>query len=709
MNGQRVDIKPLGGVSEVIPQKPTDASEIVNMTIHRQTMGWDTRVGYEKYDPKPANLWRPFDILKRIDSLFLWSRHQGAQDWIFLESGGTLYWLDELQSGVMGLQTVESGRVVPPLGEPNTTYTPFGRFLIIVNGHDRPTKAAMWPVWITPGATQKSLPLYDLGWRDAPMPPTVWGIDTNPGTVSGNQDVGIWAGSSNDEIGLGSITSSDKNTYRYKVSFVNNAGSESPLSAASNTVKWTTPSSGTYANDRFIPKVEISTGQEGVVARRIYRTVNTKDGDPNIAENYYFCLEIANNQDTHFFDHVGDLALGSLAPGLTDSVMFPAPAARFSATFKNHLFLDGGTSEGTRLYWSKPGKPDEFDALNFVDLGGREAGEITGLHPYENFLIIMRERGIDIIRSVADANRNIWFDAQPVSGSIGTKAKDTITTIPDLGVIFLASDGVYLMSGSRDGGGTIALKKVSDPIMKTIERLNPDVLARATAVYSHKWREWHCYFAADGEEKPSTGIVLHLDRIAWSVREDFPVSVATTTFNGDIIFGHNEGDGALANVESGLFVITRRQACGGEYQVHGQEQSVVDAPPCTSTYRSSWIDFNDASAKKKVHYIYVSMLSQGDNTLSMTYFKDYNFTGTSSPAIKMQRADHLDQKIFGESVVGTDTWDEELVTQVRFPISQGSCSNFQWEIETLNSAVILGWAVEYTVPGGTKIISGKRT
>jgi hypothetical protein len=103
------------------------------------------------------------------------------------------------------------------------------------------------------------------------------------------------------------------------------------------------------------------------------------------------------------------------------------------------------------------------------------------------------------------------------------------------------------------------------------------------------------------------------------------------------------------------------------------------------------------------------MLSQGDNTLSMTYFKDYNFAGTSTPDIKMQRADHLDQKVFGSAVVDTDIWDEELLTQVRFPISQGSCAQFQWEVETQNSAVILGWAIEYTVPGGTKIISGKRT
>lgn len=709
MNGQRVDIKPLGGISEVVPQKPNDASEIVNMTIHRQTMGWDTRVGYEKYDPKPTNLWQPFDTLGRIDSLFLWSRHQGAQDWIFLESGGTLYWLDDVSSGsIMRIQTVESGRVSPALGEAVTSYTPFGRFLIIVNGYDRPTKAAMWPVWIMPGSTQQSLPLYDLGWRQAPMPPTVWGVDNNPATISGNQDVGIWAGSSSDEIGLGSTTASDTNTYRYKQSFVNNSGSEGPLSEASNAVQWETPSSGTYDNSRFITKVEIQKGPEGTVARRLYRTVNTKGGDPTVVENFYFVMEVPNNQDEAVFDHVGDQQLGSLAPGLTDSVLFPAPAARFCATFKNHLFLDGGTSEGTRIYWSKPGRPDEFDALNFMDLGGRDAGAITGLHAHENFLIVMRERGIDMIRSVSDSSGNVWFDAQPVSGSIGTKAKDTITTIPDLGVVFLATDGVYLLSGSRDGGGTISIKKVSDPIMKTIERLNPDVITRATAVYSQKWREWHCYFAADGEEKPSTGIVLHMDRIAWSVREDFPVSMTTTNYEGDIIFGHNEGDGAASNVESGLFVVSRRQACGGEYQVVGQEQSVIDAPPCTSTYRSAWIDFDDPNAKKRVHYVYVYMLSQGDNTATMKYFKDYNFAGTDTPAMKMQRPDHADQKVFDSAVVGTDIWDDELLTQVRFPISQGSCAQFQWEIETQNSAVILGWAIEYTVPGGTKIISGKR-
>lgn len=708
MKGLRVDIKPLGGISEVVPQKPTDASEIVNMTIHRQTMGWDTRVGYEKYDPKATSVWQPFDTLGRIDSLFLWSRHQGAQDWIFLESGGTLYWLNELQGGVMGLGAVESGRVIPSLGEPVTSYTPFGRFLIIVNGHDRPTKAAMWPVWITPGATQQSLPLYDLGWRDAPSPPTVWGIDTNPGAIGGSQDVGIWAGSNSGEIGLGSTTGGDTNTYRYKQSLVNNAGSESPLSAASNSVEWDTPSAGTYDNSRFIPKVEIQKGPEGTVARRLYRTVNTRGGDPTVAENFFFVMEVPNNQDTHLFDHLGDQQLGSLAPGLTDSILFPAPAARFTATFKNHLFLDGGSSEGTRIYWSKAGKPDEFDVLDFIDLGGRDAGEITGLHPHENYLVVMRERGIDVIRSVSDANRNVWFDAQPVAGSIGTKANGTITTIPDLGVIFLAPDGVYLLSGSRDGGGVMSIKKVSDPIMKTIERLNPDVIARATAVYSHKWREWHCYFAADGKEKPGLGVVLHLDRVAWSVRQGFPVSSTTANFNGDIIFGHNEGDGAASNVESGLFVISRRQACGGEYQVVGQEQSVIDAPPCTSTYRSAWIDFDDPNAKKRVHHVYLSVLTQGDNSISMTYFKDYDLTGTASPGMKMQRADHLDQKVFGDSVVGTDVWDEEKLTQIRFPIGQGSCSHFQWEVETTSSMVILGWAVEYTAPGGTKIVGGKR-
>ena len=455
---------------------------------------------------------------------------------------------------------------------------------------------------------------------------------------------------------------------------------------------------------RMVTMVEIPTGPIGTVARRLYRTKNLKSGDPTVPEEYYFVLEVSNNIETEVFDHLGDAQLGSTAPSAADSIVFPATGARFSAVFKSRLFLDGGMADGTKIFWSNPGKPDQFNALDFADLGMRNSGDITGMHNYYNCLIVMRERGIDLVRQDPTSGA---FHVFPLSESVGTAAKDTITTIPDLGVVFLAHDGVYLLSGSTDGGGTFKVQKFSNNIIETTDAINVDVLARATATYSNKWREWHCYYAADGSDRPNAGVVLHLDKIAWSKREDFPVGVVATNPNGDIIFGHNRGDPLALNMPSGLFVVSRRRACGQEFKA-GQPNVAADNPPCTSTYRSAWVDFGDPNVKKRVHYVYVSVLSMGDNPVTLKYFKDYSFTGTDAPSMLLQQADHIDQKVFGEAIVGTNSWDNSLVSQIRYPIDEGSCCQFQFELETTNDLIIVGYAIEFTAADGMKIITGKR-
>lgn len=733
MKGTRLEVRPLDGISERIPQEPGDASEIVNFTVHRRTMGWDNRIGWERYNPLPSAVFAPFAGLDRIDSLFIWGRHQGAQSHVLFEAEGHLYFLDEL-SDILEIQKIQSGRTVPAMGEATTTYTPFGRFLIIVNGNDSPLKFSGWPMWINAGLTPESIPMYDLGWSAPPNAPTLWGVSTEPEEVAAGgtlgRQIGIWAGDILREIGIGTSAETDnpyevglgtagvvddqvENTYRYKVSFVNNAGSESPISEGSNTVRWATRGleplrTSPAMLSRMVTMVEIPTGPIGTVARRLYRTKNLKSGDPTVPEEYYFVLEVPNNIETEVFDHLGDAQLGSTAPSAADSTVFPATGARFSAVFKSRLFLDGGSANGTTLFWSNAGKPDTFSVLDFADLGMRNSGDITGLHNYYNCLIVMRERGIDLVRQDPTSGA---FHVFPLSESVGTKAKDTITTIPDLGVVFLAHDGVYLLSGSTDGGGTFRVQKFSNSIIETTDAINVDVIARATATYSHKWREWHCYYAADGADRPNVGVVLHLDKIAWTKREGFPVGVVTTNSNGEIVFGHNHGDpivpGRIIPLPSGLFVVSRRRACGQAYQ-QGQPNLAIDNPPCTSTYRSAWVDFGDPNIKKRVHYVYVSVLSMGDNAVGLTYFKDYSFTGTSAPSMLMQQADHLDQKVFGESVVGTDAWDNSLVSQIRYPIDEGSCSQFQFELETTNDFVIVGYAIEFTAADGMKIITGKR-
>ena len=757
MKGRRLEQTPLGGVSELIPQPDDAATEIVNFTVHNQTGGWDNRIGYEKYFSSSTGTFAPFDYTGRIDSLFIWSRHQGAQQWVIFEADGALYYVEDYGL-TSAIEVIEEGRTIPAVTEAAASYAPYGRFLYVVNGNDAPVRYAAWPH----GRDYSSVPSYQVGWHSLPSAPSPWGVQTRPedgAEYAGS--VAIWATGTDprripwgtigtdvqyrtmdweaawSEVGLGDEKPSnmftldsdgDRTTtladdrafssYRYKVSFINNAGSESPVSEASPLVIWYQPEEikeGTtyyepkWPDKRWIVGLEIPTGPDGTIARRIYRTKDLGDGTER-SEVYYYVSQVGNNTETFWFDSVGDNQLITVAPSDADSVIFPSSATRFCSVFKDCMFIDGGSSNETAVFWSKPGFPDSYTSTDYVDVGAREGGGITGFHAHYNYLLILRQRSIDYI--YGDYPN---FRFAPLSQSIGTAAAGAINTIPDLGVIFLANDGVYVVHGGFEGGATVEIKRISDPIMKTIERMNKDVLARAVACYSHKWKEWHCYFAADGHDRPNLGIVLHLDKMAWSVRERFPVGAASTTFDGDIVFGHVDGYTGDTG-QAGLFVISAARTLGevalvGSEPAQGENQGSVvlaDNEETNAKYRSKWHDFGDPNKKKKVHYVYLYVLTEGDNPIPLTYFKDYDYVGTAAPSAKPQVPDAASQGVYDSVFVNKDVWEEERLTELRYPISQGSCSNFQFEVQNKSDLVLVGYAIELTSPEGTKIIKGKR-
>ena len=99
---------------------------------------------------------------------------------------------------------------------------------------------------------------------------------------------------------------------------------------------------------------------------------------------------------------------------------------------------------------------------------------------------------------------------------------------------------------------------------------------------------------------------------------------------------------------------------------------------------------------------------RGDNPIPLTYFKDYDYVGTAAPSAKPQVPDAASQGVYDSVFVNKDVWEEERLTELRYPISQGSCSNFQFEVQNKSDLVLVGYAIELTSPEGTKIIKGKR-
>ena len=472
-------------------------------------------------------------------------------------------------------------------------------------------------------------------------------------------------------------------------------------------MSWITPtlaSPQAFTNRRQAVYLEgLPIGPNGTVARRIYRTRNI--GPAATAEQYYYVSQINNNTETSYVDYTPDQFLADLAPLADESVLFPAPACRFAATFKNTLFLDGGQIEPTRIYYSNGLHPDSFSALSYFDVGTREGGDITGFAPYYNQLLVFRERAIEIIRGDTSGG----FSVAPFIQGVGTKSIGTVTMVPSVGMVFLSADGVYrLQGGLDDGGSELVFEKISKMLVKTMARLNPDLLARATAAYSPKSKEWHCYVPADGGDRPTLGLVFHVDKNSWSIREGFPVGALAVDQGGNLIFGHSIGSGyGISPREAGLFVISRQRSLGYTYNGATDPPTAIPKAPPTSVYQSAWIDYGAPQKKKHVKYVYLYVMTAGDNAIPMTYYTDFNYTGKTSAPVKIQRADHADQNVYGKATWDSSVWENPMFTCLRYPIAQGACSSFSFEISTTEDLVLIGYSVELAATN-TSTIKGKR-
>ena len=703
----KLNINPQLGTHIGIPAPIDSANELRNVTYDPKTKAWCTTVGFEKYFSNNNNL-VPFNgsAQREVDSVYCFQQHNGARQSLLFETNGRLY---VINGSSENFDQIASGRNIPTPTQPHTSYEPYGRYVIISNGIDGPIKFRGQG-----GGKPSSEMLTDLGWRQLPGSPRVRAVgdpDEQPvtfldasNTLINNQ---IWDPEDSTYQGITSTTASEVSSYSYKVSFVNEAGSESPLSQASNVIEYTAQSV-TRGSASGVPStgfiVDIPRGPNGTLARRIYRTKNG-------GITYFFLTQLNENGSNTITDFAPDSQLGAEAPALTDSVLMPSPACKFTATFKNCLFIDGGEMDPTRLYFSNPLQPDTFSAFDFFEVGTREGGDITGLAPYYNSLLVFRENAIDLVRGSAGT-----FELIPFIQGVGTLSPQSIVPIPNLGMSFLSQDGVYLLKGGFDGGADLQLTKLSLPIQEFFDRASRDRLPVAVGAYSQKWRELHYYLTLDGQTFNNIGLVYHVDNSTWSTRTGFPVKSITTDKDGNFVCGYDENNvysgysGSQTTgmpAKGGLFVITgcRRQG----YVFANIIPNVEEGPGIDAKFRSSWIDFNYPAQKKHVKYLYLHALTTGDVNLDVTVYKDREWAnGITSPTIVMQRADHPDQPVYADEryVFGKVNWQDKLLTQIRVDVANLSCSEFAWEFETSDRIEFIGYTVEYQLDQ-TKTIRGK--
>jgi len=718
-----------GGVATRLPQNPQDANVCQNLIVDKSTGGWSTRIGYERFKLGGSS-WSPFASCGPIYSLHAAQNlATGARQSILFEEKGNLHLLYD-SSGLVQLKTIRTGRSIPTATETGSwfTDTPYGT--VVTNGQDRPLLVYPWPSPKSSSVLPETfarpfgfdgLPAPVDPYKVVPMPRAGSGVIYDP--QAGGGAVTIWCPSdtaaipSGGQWGLGLAnnlngTDRDKSSiFGWSVAFISDTGSEGPSSVLSSATWSISGETSANAADgaqgfRHACLLDIPVGPDGTVARKLYRTTNYSDdyvsqGDTTL----YFLDLVRNNVEDQFFDAIATAALGQPAPDIATGPL-PAPAARFSALYSGCLFLDGGIEDGRTLYYSAAGLIEQFDAASYIELSS-QGGMITALFAHYTDLLVFRENGIDVVRGSYASG----FTVTTLSNSVTCRAPQSIEAIPGLGVVFLGQDGVYALTGGLEGGAVSDVVNLTVAQDDLIQRITPDCHPKAVATFSAELREYQLYLPADGSDRPSLGLVFHIDRLGqadqlspWSTRLGFPVGSVATLYDGTVIFGHNVGDEAGGtDSQRGLFVISSKRALGASVVA----DVMTDGPPPTSIYRSAWWSGGDPQVQKQVSYVTVWILTTGGPEVTLRHYKDFRLTPVSERTYVCQPPDATPLPELDSVVLGANTYQTERLVPLRFSVAHMSASWFCFELETTEDIVLVGYEYTYTTKG-TLIVQGPR-
>jgi len=688
MKTTKLQFAPLRGIDNswrpsASPQK---ARRIRDMLFNDKD-AWQNSGGYKALIPDDIEgpAWISFD---EIESVHWYSEHSGNRQHLIFEGKDStdmrLYLFDGSKAGTQKWRPMmmSDGTQVPARSESDaphlrtTSVAQNGR-IYLFNGKDPPL-------------------VFNGRYAETA------GFDAGPAAPSGESLRASKTGIA--ELGLGrkptALSTGDapdandpirKWGYRYKVTFVNERGQESPPSAPSKTVTGSNDQNGF----RTMAILSIPRGGDGVVARRIYRTRQVMDSDGDllsrsIGSNFYFHTEITNNVQTTFEDCLQDAFLGPLLDE-DDFGAWP-PRATMGASFKNRLFLAGANSSDVQF--SAQLRPEVFPVDNVLSFGQDECGPITGLYTTQNALLVFKQRGVFLIKSQQTQDGTTFF-TQNISKDIGCIAPNSIAEVPGIGIMFLSMEGVYAIDGSLENvGAKTSLIRYSTPIPDLVGRINNAASIQACGRYYPKDKEYWLAVPVDGSDKNNFVLVYHGAVGSWSFRENFPIAdaIITQDHRGYFIFGSNDSS------NKGLHVYTLGASTKGTAAIE-------------PLWETTDIDFNGPFAAFNPKYVVCDVVGYGDNDFELSYQINRNITYVES-------AKSVDQQDLTNvySVYDTATWStsslwyEHRPIPIRFDITtsgQPACRELRLTFESsgrrmqilmFQIGVVAGAAYEKVIP-----------
>ena len=662
-------VGPLRGLDQRWKPNPDTGLRVQDLSWDGRD-GWKTAGGYRRllagasYEPNA------------VTSLHFFSQHNGARTWLIYEAGGTLFaFLPQFRVGAETRKvalafpdgTTVSGR--KQLNSPwqRTQSVSWGGRMYFVNGYDVPIVFNGEYVervgFDVPPTAPQANALGDMTSEDASgARPIGIGLhmtaDLNPVFVTDPAAVapGTKTYDYRLDIGLGPVLSTDtdlqKCGFRYKVTYVNERGQESPASAPSALAQFLNQGGDGPDNGATPVAVILPQGSSHVVARRIYRTQNVYDAAGNLlnlgyGDSYYFHSEVPDNFTTTIEDTLPDSFLGAQ---LDESALGPWPAgAKYIASFKDTLFVAGGTANEVRF--SAPRFPEVFPLDNVMDIGDADLGPVTGLYAARNAVVVFKPRGIYLIKG----DPVNGFYAVTLTKDVGCSAPNSVVEVPGVGLCFLAEDGIYVLQGSLENEGVATrVVNISGALSETFKRVNRTALPNASGAIYHRDREAWWALPTLGNEYANLVLVFHYDVGAWSTRGNLPIYFMKESpdYRGYLVFGSYD-----TVSHPGVHMYSRGWA-------------TKDGTAIQPNYQTNAMDLGMLYRSFQPKHVMVYAVGQGDNPLTLNYSVNRSLDSVRSTVQTVEQQNPNDElSVYDTAVWGTSRWGRLRQVVLRFDIN----------------------------------------
>lgn len=396
-------------------------------------------------------------------------------------------------------------------------------------------------------------------------------------------------------------------------------------------------------------------------------TVTVTDTITNLAQKtdlndkLVFCNEL----DKPFY-----ITASANAVAIHDSLF---SAAKTCSTYGNYLVI-GNTTESSvnypsRIRWSDINNVDSFPVLNYIDVEPDDGDKIVAVASFDESVYIFKHRAIYKM-VITGLDGPDAFIIRPLARNVGAWSKNSVKAIPNVGLVFLAQNTVYVLSNN-------GLTPIGDPIQRTLDNVQRSMWANAVGeVYPHKYQYWLSVSTA-GTTNTEVLVYDYIQR-NWTTYSHITASMLAQSEDSN-------GQNILISGDYGAK--TYKQDNGSVDYIYGSSVTIV------SQYTTGDIMMGNPELTKNFKYLYVYSVGDLNYTIDLesAYDFDSNYEYTQTISLGSVGA------VYDTGIYDTDLYPASGASITRLELNRSARSiRLRFTSSSASGTLgLLGWVIVY--------------